>query len=272
MDLLSAAYGATSDEDADDSTASGPAGAELALAAPPPSKRPRWEPYLYLPPPLPQAIPQSIPPNEVPQLASLASGKYISKRERALLAASQTPVDSTSQPPPPAAAEFGSPVGSISDSNVRADILHSLRLQSKPGSSKSLPLKLSVSLKGHTKAVNHVDWSSSHAHLLASAGMDHTVHIWNVWDKGNTTACVLKYHTAAVKDVRWSLLGPSLLSGGYDCSLRLVDAAEGKEVKVFKEDQTVEIIKFNPSNPNIFLSGGSKGSLRLWDIRSGLQC
>lgn len=41
-------------------------------------------------------------------------------------------------------------------------------------------------------------------------------------------------------------------------------------MKVFKEDQAVEVIKFNPSNPNLFLSGGSKGSLRLWDIRSGL--
>lgn len=100
--------------------------------------------------------------------------------------------------------------------------------------------------------------------------MDHTVHVFNVWNKGNTTARVFKFHTAAVKDVRWSLNGLSLLSGGFDCSLRLVDVEEGKEIKVFKEDQAVEVIKFNPSNSNLFLSGGSKGSLRLWDIRSGL--
>ncbi|TVU13334.1 hypothetical protein EJB05_40386 [Eragrostis curvula] len=269
MDLLSAAY--TSDEDADEPTTAGLAADELTPVAPPPSKRPRWEPYPYpAPPPLPQATPLSLPSNESPQLASLASGRYVSKRERALLAASRAPVDSASQLPPPAAAELDSPVGPISDSNLRADILHSLRFQPKHGSSKILPLKRSVSLKGHTKAVNRVDWSSSHAHLLASAGMDHKVHIWNVWDKGNTTACVLKYHTAAVKDVRWSPHGASLLSGGYDCSLRLVDVAEGKVVNVFKEDQAVEVIKFNPSNPNLFLSGGSKGSLRLWDIRSGL--
>lgn len=108
------------------------------------------------------------------------------------------------------------------------------------------------------------------AHLLTSAGMDHTVHVWNVWDKGNTTARVLKHHTAAVKDVRWSPHGLSLLSGGLDCSLQLIDVVEGKVIKVLKEDQAVEVIKFNPSNPNLFLSGGSKGSLRLWDIRSGL--
>lgn len=109
MDLLSAAYGATSDEEADDPTASGPATAELAAVAPPPSKRLRWDPYPYLPPPLPQAIPQLIPPNEAPQLASLASGRYVSKRERALLAASRAPVDPASQIPTPAAAEFRSP-------------------------------------------------------------------------------------------------------------------------------------------------------------------
>lgn len=108
------------------------------------------------------------------------------------------------------------------------------------------------------------------AHLLTSAGMDHRVHVWNVWDKGNTTARVLKHHTAAVKDVRWSPRGLSLLSGGLDCSLQLVDVVEGKVIKVFKEDQAVDVIKFNPSNPNLFLSGGSKGSLRLWDIRSGV--
>lgn len=161
-------------------------------------------------------------------------------------------------------------VGSVIDSNLRGDILHSLQCQPKPGSSKTLPSKLSVSLKGHTKAINCVDWSPTHAHLLTSAGMDHTVHVWNVWDKGNTTARVLKHHTAAVKDVRWSPRGLSLLSGGLDCSLQLVDVVEGKVIKVFKEDQAVEVIKFNPSNPNLFLSGGSKGSLRLWDIRSGV--
>lgn len=100
--------------------------------------------------------------------------------------------------------------------------------------------------------------------------MDHTVHVWNVWDKGNTTARVLKHHTAAVKDVRWSPHKPFLLSGGLDCSLQLVDVVEGKVMKVFKDDQPVEVMKFNPSNPDLFLSGGSKGSLRLWDIRCGL--
>ncbi|WVZ88784.1 hypothetical protein U9M48_035258 [Paspalum notatum var. saurae] len=269
MDLLSAAYGAASDEDADEPPSSAPVAAGPTSFAPPPLKRPRWESRQHLPP-LPQSFPQPPLPNAALPLASPANGRYVSKRERALLAASRTPVDSASPLPPPATAGFDSALGSITDSNLRADILHSLRCQPKPGSSTSFPSKLSVSLKGHTSAVNCVDWSPSHAHLLASAGMDHTVHVWNVWDKGNTTARVLKHHTAAVKDVRWSLHTPSLLSGGLDCSLQLVDVVKEKVIKVFTHDQAVEVIKFNPCNPNLFLSGGSKGSLRLWDIRSGL--
>ncbi|KAL5204895.1 hypothetical protein ABZP36_009766 [Zizania latifolia] len=234
----------------------------------PPLKRPHWEPPQYLPPP---PIPQPAQPRPVLPPSNSSSGRYVSKRERALLTASLSTMESASSLPPSVAAEFGPPVvGSISDSNLRADILHSLRCQPKCGSTRRWPLKLSVSLSGHTKAANSVDWSPSHAHLLASAGMDRTVQVFNVWNKGNTTARALKFHTGAVKDVKWSLNGLSLLSGGYDCSLRLVDVEEGKEIKVFKEDQAMEVIKFNPINPNLFLSGGCKGSLRLWDIRCGL--
>lgn len=107
------------------------------------------------------------------------------------------------------------------------------------------------------------------AHLLASAGMDQTVCVWNVWSQENQRARVLTHHTAAVKDVRWSPRGLSLLSCGYDCCSRMVDVNRGVEEQVFKEDQVVDVIKFHPDNPNLFLSGGFKGSLRLWDIRTG---
>lgn len=107
------------------------------------------------------------------------------------------------------------------------------------------------------------------AHLLASAGMDKKVHVWNVWSKDQKKACSLEHHNAAVKDVRWSPQGLSLLSCGYDCSTRLVDIEKGIQIQQFKDDQVVGVIRFHPSNPNHFLSGGSKGFLKLWDIRSG---
>ncbi|OAY79133.1 WD repeat-containing protein 25 [Ananas comosus] len=99
--------------------------------------------------------------------------------------------------------------------------------------------------------------------------MDQAVHIWNVWNTKQPKARIFNYHKAAVKDVRWTPNGLSLLSCGFDCSSRVVDVEKGEETNIFKEDQVVEVIKFHPNDPNLFLSGGSKGFLRLWDIRMG---
>lgn len=107
------------------------------------------------------------------------------------------------------------------------------------------------------------------AHLLASAGMDNTIFIWNVWSEDRKKARVFNHHKAAVKDVKWSHRGLSVLSCGYDKSSRLIDVEKGLQTKVFEEDQVVSVVKFHPNNGNLFLSGGSKGSIRLWDIRNG---
>jgi WD40 repeat protein len=99
--------------------------------------------------------------------------------------------------------------------------------------------------------------------------MDNTVCIWNVWSRDKKKACTLTFHNAAVKDVKWSQQRNSLLSCGYDSTSRLVDVEKGIETQVFREDQMVGVIKFHPDNSNIFLSGGSKGHIKLWDIRTG---
>ena len=99
--------------------------------------------------------------------------------------------------------------------------------------------------------------------------MDHTVCIWNVWSRDEKKARVLSFHNAAVKDVKWSPQGLFVLSCGYDCSSRLVDIEKGIETQVFRENQVVGVVKFHPDNSNLFLSGGAKGCLRLWDIRTG---
>lgn len=107
------------------------------------------------------------------------------------------------------------------------------------------------------------------AHLLASAGMDSVTCIWNVWNGQQKKARAFTYHNAAIKDVKWSPEGQFVLSCGYDCSSRLVDVEKGSETQVFLEDQAVTAIKFHPHNSSLFLSGGSKGFLKLWDIRLG---
>lgn len=98
--------------------------------------------------------------------------------------------------------------------------------------------------------------------------MDNAVFIWNVWSNDKKKACALNFHNAAVKDVKWSQQGHFLLSCGYDCTSRLIDVEKGMETQVFREDQIVGVIKFHPDNSSLFLSGGSKGHIKLWDIRT----
>ncbi|KAM7267388.1 hypothetical protein ACFE04_009554 [Oxalis oulophora] len=191
--------------------------------------------------------PQHVPKAPIP-------GRYVSKRER--LMAHKNP---NLNPP---VVELGS--------NSESDRLASLRHKTRgyPRLTQVLEHR-PVSLHGHTKAVNSIQWSSCHAHLLASAGMDHNIYIWNVWSNNQKKARVFSFHGAPVKDVKWSQQGYSLLSCGYDCSSRLIDVEKGIETQVFKDDQIIGVVKFDPQDSNLFFSGGFKGCLRLWDIRTG---
>ncbi|EPS62070.1 hypothetical protein M569_12724, partial [Genlisea aurea] len=252
MDLLSRAYAAADGDDGDLNS--------------PPNKRPRvlnsrgissfQQPEFRIP----------IHPVEAP-----ISGSYVSKRQRAALAASQS---ENIDPAPISTDSSPAVVGSLRASYVPVEISTALRLRRRNGSdsiaNEAARLPLSASLRGHSKPVNALQWSRKHNHLLASAGMDGTVRIWNVWSDGEKQARILNCHgAAAVRDVKWSPEGLSVLSCGYDCASRLIDVEKGMENLAFEDDQMIEAVKFCPSNGNVFLSGGSKGRIKLWDVRTG---
>ncbi|XP_057980344.1 uncharacterized protein LOC131166091 [Malania oleifera] len=252
MDLLCNAYSNASDDEDDEPK---PQMLQLPLSK-------RHKPNC---PDLPSKILSNYRPNCSSNLQGEAPipGRYVSKRERAALGLIPGP----DRPPAVAASSH---IGSISDADLPCHVISLLRSKSKGHIQLGkVSQRAYIALNSHKKAVNAIQWSSSHAHLLASAGMDHTVCIWNVWSRDEKKARMLASHNAAVKDVKWSPQGLSILSCGYDCSSRLTDVETGMQKQLFTEDQVVGVIKFHPDNSNLFLSGGSKGFLRLWDIRAG---
>ncbi|KEH19706.1 putative transcription factor WD40-like family [Medicago truncatula] len=200
-----------------------------------------------------------------PSPSLILPGSYVSKRQRA---SSSSSISTTTTISSSQSSSF-TLSGSISEADIPHKIVALLKSKAKGHQNlNSIPDKLSATLSGHTRAVNAIHWSSTHAHLLASAGMDNAVFIWNVWSNDKKKACALNFHNAAVKDVKWSQQGHFLLSCGYDCTSRLIDVEKGMETQVFREDQIVGVIKFHPDNSSLFLSGGSKGHIKLWDIRT----
>ncbi|KAK6934358.1 WD40 repeat [Dillenia turbinata] len=264
MDLLCSAYSTASDEEGEEPNPySNPKPYLETVRSIPSSKR-------FKPSPSNSTV-YNASKSEVAAVGSVP-GRYVSKRERAAAASSSSSVSRVSDLSSPSthSSAILSPVlGSISDSDIQHDVLLSLRHHKKGHAQSSVvPERFSVSLIHHMKAVNSIQWSPTHAHLLASAGMDHAICIWNVWSR-DQKARLFNFHSAAVKDVRWSQHGLTLLSCGYDHLSRLTDVEKGTEIQTFKEDQVVGVIKFHPDNVNLFLSGGSRGLLRLWDIRAG---
>ncbi|XP_020592011.1 WD repeat-containing protein 25 [Phalaenopsis equestris] len=204
-------------------------------------------------------------PGQVP----LVAGRYVSKRERAIFSATSMPTDSLPPVITPPGSSHLSNVGTLSDADLPSVLKSLLKNRGKSyAHGNNTSGNFSLTFKGHSKAINSIQWSYNHGHLLASAGMDHSVLVWNVWSKAQKKVCTFSHHKAAVTDVRWCSQGLCLLSCGYDCSSRLIDVEKGVEKQQFKEDQVVQSIKLHTTNSNLFLSGGSKGFLRLWDMRA----
>lgn len=165
MDLLCKAYDSN---DSDDDQQSKPqserepepksrSAYRFALGPPPKRAKPDY-PFAYPKPDLAYRPPIKAPN---PQSGAPAvSGRYISKREKALMgSASVTP----GHPDPPSLIPSSPVIGSISNANVRHDVFVSLRQRANlQPDKKKLPSKMSIALNGHVKSVNALQWSKSH--------------------------------------------------------------------------------------------------------------
>ncbi|KAG0560266.1 hypothetical protein KC19_10G166800 [Ceratodon purpureus] len=220
-------------------------------------------------PPLKRYKPSLPPAPSLPHLPPASSpgvpGRYVSKRERAAMAATSLaqPAAAPLQPLP----ELPSVLNAKLPHHIQRKLDHA---RENAGARNRCPQEQTMKLEGHSKAVIAVRWSPTHGALLASGGMDGKAYVWNVWESpGNQMARCLSCHNHALKDVQWSLDGTSVLSCGFDQTARLSNVETGAQTQVFSENQVVNVVRFHPSEENLFITGGSKGSVKLWDIRLG---
>ena len=121
-------------------------------------------------------------------------------------------------------------------------------------------------LSGHTDDVNSVTFSSD-GKSLASGSDDKTVKLWDLQTGGAIKT--FSGHTELVISVSISVDSGTIASGSFDNMIRLWNTQTGECCCVIDQPTRVNLVKFSPTNPQLFLSG-SNCEVWQWDL-SGHQ-
>jgi WD40 repeat protein len=123
---------------------------------------------------------------------------------------------------------------------------------------------LPTRLPGHTGEVRDVAYSPD-GRVLASAGGDATVHLWNVRTR-TPIGDPLTGHTGMVNGLEFSLDGTVLATASYDRTVRLWDVARRRPIgaPMTGHTSTVTSIAFSLDG-HLLVTGSADGTLRIWD-------
>lgn len=124
-------------------------------------------------------------------------------------------------------------------------------------------------LHGHTDNVESLAFSSD-GHILASAGKDNTIRLWNAHTH-RPLGKPLIGHTSAVSSIAFSADGHTLASGGADNTIRLWDVRTQKPLGERPRDHSTFVSSVAFSQDGHTLASASSDTIRLWDTRTHEQ-
>jgi pre-mRNA-processing factor 17 len=120
------------------------------------------------------------------------------------------------------------------------------------------------------KGIHRIRLSPVTGHLLLSAGLDGTCHVWSTVDQ--QLMRTYTGHHAAVRDVQFNHDGTKFVSASFDRYLRLWDTATGKVLQTFGNRRQVPyVVQFYPHDDNYFVVGGSDKRIVTYNAQTAEQ-
>ena len=139
-------------------------------------------------------------------------------------------------------------------------------LTTTPAARSSLPSP-TLQLTGHQAAVYALRFDRS-GRLLASAGADKQILLWDYSDSCNNTLA-LTGHTAAVLDIDFTASSDQLVSASVDASASVWDVETGQRVKRLRHHTgIVNTVAAASHDPHLFVTASDDGYLLLHDTRT----
>lgn len=122
-----------------------------------------------------------------------------------------------------------------------------------------------TSLKGHTKAVSAVAFSSD-GKLYASGDRSGKIRIWTLTAK-SPTSIEIEAHRGGVDSLSFSPDGSILASAGRDTLVKSWATQSAEPLQIFKGHlDDVKGVAFNPDGKTI-ASAGLDGTVKIWEVK-----
>jgi len=102
--------------------------------------------------------------------------------------------------------------------------------------------------------------------FVAAGGLDKTIRIWTLGDKGGTLVNSLIAHEDAILKLAYSPDGQLLASSGADKTIKIFSTSDLAEIKTFaSQPDWVLSLEFSPDGKT-FAAGRYDGSLEIYNV------